>query len=147
MIDRINPNQISQVEQTSKRESNDFATQFEECLNQALGQAQETGEAQTGLDVASLGSIQEILVQQTSGGLVSMEKALDLMDQLAEALEDPETSSASLAPLMNDLDEQARELMAEADNLEQGDRVRSLLEDTAVTAMVQVSKYERGDFF
>ncbi len=147
MIDRINHNQISQVEQANKRETADFGAQFEECLNQALGQAQESNAAEAVMSTPPLTNIQEILIRESAGDLFSMEKTLDLMDRLSAALEDPEATSDSLAPLIRDLDNQAQGLMSEADSLSPGDQARSLLEETAVTAMVQVSKYQRGDFF
>ncbi len=87
-----------------------------------------------------------MVLDKTSPELVPVERTLDLMDRLTTALNDPQTTPNSLNPLIRDLGEQARDLMSEADALPKGDGARSLMEQTAATAMVQVSKFQRGDF-
>ena len=146
MIEKINGNQVQQVEQR-KASGSGFDKQFEDCLSQALGESQEVGSLESTVSPLSVGSLHEIILnQQTPAELVPMEKTLDLMDRLSTALNDPQATPKSLDPLIQDLNQQAQELLSEADGLPQGDRARSMMEQTAVTAMVQVAKFDRGDF-
>ena len=145
MVERISQNQIQQVEQTRVRET-EFNKQFDECLNQALDESQNRKPVQAEIRPLAVTNLQEVLLRKTPEDLAPVEKTLDLMDRLTAALGDPQASSESFAPLIRNLGRYAQGLMAGAGRLPEGDKARSLMEQTAVTAMVQVSKFNRGDF-
>lgn len=145
MIEKISSNQVQQVER-NKTTGNGFENQFDECLTKAMDESQGTGVVAGGSEPLSITPLHEIMFGQTGDELVPMEKTLDLMEQLSAALSDPGTTTKSLDPIIQNLDRQAQELLAGAGDLPQGDRARSLMEETAATAMVQVTKFERGDF-
>ena len=150
MVEKINQSRIHRAEpqrvEPKKVREGGFDKQFEECLSQALDGAPGCGSAPAGIGPLSLPGIQEIGLDRTPPELVPMERTLDLMERLTRALDDPRETPESFTPLIRDLDRQARDLMAGADRLPEGDGARSLLEQTAATAMVQVTKFERGDF-
>ncbi len=145
MVERINQNQVQQVEQTRVRETG-FNKQFDECLNQALDESQNVKPAQAEIRPLAVTNLQEVILSKAPQDLAPVEKALDLMDRLTAALDNPRTAPESFKPLIRNLDRHAQTLMDGAESLPEGDKARSLMEQTAVTAMVQVSKFKRGDF-
>ncbi len=145
MIEKINPNQIQQVEQTRTREAG-FEKQFDECLNKALGETPECKTVGTEIKPMSVTPLHEMVFTKTPDDLAPMEQTLDLMDRLSTALNDPRSTARSLTPLIQNLDSFAQNLIAGAGLLPDGDKAKSLMEQTALTAKVQVSKFQRGDF-
>ena len=74
-------------------------------------------------------------------------RVMDLLDEYAQALGDPEKSLKEIDPLIQTIQEEVGLVEAKsADPIYAGDGLEDLVKDLTVTANVAVLKYQRGDF-
>ncbi|MDR2442367.1 MAG: hypothetical protein LBE31_02465 [Deltaproteobacteria bacterium] len=75
-----------------------------------------------------------------------VEGVLELLDQYIAALGDPQKTLKDIAPLAEDLGNQASSLDELAAGLASSDPLKQITNDTAVLAGVEALKFRRGDF-
>ena len=97
--------------------------------NQAL-----SGLIRPGLEAASLQARQQL------------EKTLDRMDRYAVALGDEARTLKDLAPLADDLGQEADRLSQISHKLKENDPLKGLSNEAAVLATVEAMKFKRGDY-
>ena len=69
---------------------------------------------------------------------------LDLMENYAEALRDPERSLKSIEPIVRRIDQELKDLRMQAKGIDHG--IANLANEIAVTAQVETMKFDRGDY-
>ncbi|MDR2422092.1 MAG: hypothetical protein LBE01_01795 [Deltaproteobacteria bacterium] len=80
------------------------------------------------------------------GAAEDIESLLDLLDNYAQALANPQKALKDLAPLADDLELAAQGLGQTSENLSSDDPLKALTSDTASVAMVEAMKFKRGDY-
>ena len=79
--------------------------------------------------------------------LAQGDKVLNLLDDYARGLADPNKTLKDMAPLVESIQKEAGLMDAKMGNDAQGDReLTRLIKDLKVTAHVTVSKFHRGDY-
>lgn len=145
MVERINPNQTAQIEKPKTQETTP-AGQFGRVLDQALSATQQVNENQSLSGPAPVGPVPGLISAQMPEHLLQVNQTTDMLDSLSRMLADQGVTARQLAPLMTELNSQAEKLISMAESLPSGDKAKVLLEQTAILAKVQVTKYEVGEF-
>ncbi|WP_022664534.1 hypothetical protein [Desulfospira joergensenii] len=149
----VNINQINESAQTlggaEKKPSKDQNTDaFKDALSKAIDktEASEMGTTSS----PALEEIESAYVQiQGQSSIVTGEtdKLLGLLDTLAAQLEDPGISLKSMAPVVEELNENASALLKETESLGQEESdLKEIATRTAVTAQNEYIKFQRGDY-
>ncbi len=79
-------------------------------------------------------------------GLMRAERALELLEDYQHALADEKKPLKEMHGLVKALDSEVQELTQVLDKLDPQDGLYGILQEVAVTAMVQSIKFNRGDF-
>lgn len=79
-------------------------------------------------------------------GLMRAERTLDILDQYESLLGDHTKSLKETAHVVDRMDDEVRELTKVLDKLDPKDELYGILQEVAVTAMVQSIKFNRGDY-
>lgn len=119
----------------------------------------QTGQAGVFEDILS--EVQKTDIQETSSvqaipqidqlnpckvnALTKNEEALDMLDDYAKALVDPQATLKSLAPMVDDLDAMKTELLEAGSFLSDDDPLKGIMSDTASTLYGEVLRFRRGD--
>ncbi len=75
------------------------------------------------------------------------EKLLQMLEQYAAAIENPKKSLAEIEPMIKQIDEQASALDKLAgESLAEGEELRDIAKQTALTANLEYFKFQRGDY-
>jgi hypothetical protein len=80
------------------------------------------------------------------GAAEDVESLLDLLDNYAQALANPQNTLKDLAPLADGLGLAAQGLGQASGKLSPDDPLKALASDTASVAMVEAMKFKRGDY-
>ena len=146
---QLNPNQAG------KSSGRGQGTSFQDILEKAAAQvgekaatdipAQQVGH--TG-GTQPVGRVQEVtsLNQAQAEGLAQAGRTLDILDDYVAALGDGNKSLKDMAPLVSAMEAEAKGLAQTMDQLEDSDELRAVLNDVAVTVMVESIKFNRGDY-
>jgi hypothetical protein len=142
-------------DQTSKpgRSAGQPATSFQELLDQAVQKNQVASES-PGIgaeDVIGVSGVKPpvldgVLSPLHTEGVMRAERTLELLEHYEQVLGDSGKSLKEVSRAVEALDGEARELAGVLDRLDPGDELFPILQDVAVTAMVQSIKFNRGDF-
>ena len=79
-------------------------------------------------------------------GLMRAERAIELLENYRQALADEQKPLKQMHGLVRDLDGEVAELTQVLDQMDPQDGLYGILQEVAVTAMVQSIKFNRGDF-
>ena len=71
---------------------------------------------------------------------------LDIMDEYAQKLGNPNITLKEIAPLIAKIEDQNNELKLLAESLPPFDSMRPLLDEVLIRSSVEVIKYNRGDY-
>jgi len=82
---------------------------------------------------------------QTEAELAA-ERTVDLLDSYQAALANPTRTLKSMAPLVQEIEAEVTRIQKSLEDLPPDDRLRPLLNQVAVTAMVETIKFNRGDY-
>ena len=79
--------------------------------------------------------------------LKQSDRILDLLDNYANALDDPKKTLKDMGPLVANIEKEVRLMETKAfDHIQNDPKLKKLAQDVAVTANVAVFKFQRGDF-
>jgi hypothetical protein len=160
------------IEQAGKRPGQKEAAKFGELLQRTLertrNQAQEGSGAgaasglhngQTpGMETAgSLGSIADIEALRSIGSIQAMdeqqgpilervEQLLDTLEEYQRTLGSASSPTESLQPLIGRMEEHNKSLAAVLVTLPDGDNLKDILNRVLITSVVEVQKFNRGDY-
>lgn len=73
-----------------------------------------------------------------------LDQMLDLLDQYRMNLEDPRVTLRDMAPLTHEMESRLNELMPALDKLDQQDPLTPILNETLITATLEVRKFDNG---
>ena len=73
-------------------------------------------------------------------------KFLDIMDDYANRLGNPNITLKEISPLILEIEEENSQLKFLAESLPPFDDIRSLLEEVLIRSSVEIIKYNRGDY-
>ncbi len=159
-IDKINPGQTPAASASSASGVKGDKDAFQKLLDQAAAQVEGSAApaasqaAAPAFDpLASLqnvkpvqpGQEQELSPAQTEG-LMRAERTLELLEDYEKMLGDQGKSLKQVSQLVQSLDGEVRELAGVLNSLDPGDQLYGILQEVAVTAMVESIKFNRGDY-
>jgi len=75
-----------------------------------------------------------------------IEKLIDLLDQYRQKLADPRITLRNIAPLIKEMTQEKENLNPVLDSLQDGEALKQVLNQTLVTASLEIAKYYRGDY-
>jgi len=79
--------------------------------------------------------------------LKQSDRILDLLDNYANALDDPKKTLKDMGPLVANIEKEVRLMESKAfDHIQNDPKLKKLAQDVAVTANVAVFKFQRGDY-
>ena len=145
MVDKID-NHLFPTQETNRPQDSRPSGEFEDLLGRVLKTSAEKEVSRPSKLSGPSELAQASPAAWLSQPLSQTETALGLMDRLSQTLADPAATPRQMAPLIEALDQEAEVILAAAEGLPQDDRTKSILNETALLAKVQVSKFRRGDF-
>jgi ABC-type transporter Mla subunit MlaD len=98
------------------------------------------------LDASPVGRILAVAAAGRTQAADQLDQALGTLDKYAKALADPSKTLKELAPLVKDLEETAARLDQLGRELPEGHDLRATIDQTAVLALVEAAKFNRGDY-
>lgn len=129
--------------QTSKGEEKGF----DKILNQTMGEAQgaDSSRQSTAPCVNAVAPPQLAEVGPVDGTTVRQaDKILDLMDNYAKALGDPQRTLKSVEPILEQIQDEVKRLPTDPSQDNTG--LGNIINDIAVMASVEAIKFHRGDY-
>lgn len=75
-----------------------------------------------------------------------VENFLDIMDEYQKELGDPKFALKDIYPLVNNMAEKNEELASSLNSLQDGDKLKEILNQTLITSSVEIIKFNRGDY-
>ena len=84
------------------------------------------------------------MIQMKAVSPEKLERLLDVLDQYRMHLENPQISLKEITPLTKDLATKLKELEPVLDRLDQKDPLVPILNETLITATLEVKKFENG---
>jgi len=76
----------------------------------------------------------------------SIEDMINLLDRYREKLADPRTTLKQIDPVIRKMTQEMENLAPVLDSLPAGEGLRKILNQTLVTASLEISKFYRGDY-
>lgn len=140
----ITENQAIYPQGNVRQPSNDF---FKRSLEKAMEARKTTGAPST----PNLGEVRPTVFHQidTPAENVALQtnQLLDLLDDYARNLKDPSRSLKDMAPLMEEISNNARNLLEETEKTPPTEeKLREIASSAAVMAQVELIKFKRGDY-
>jgi hypothetical protein len=74
------------------------------------------------------------------------ENLIDLLDQYRQKLSDPRISLRKIDPIIREIDQQKEKLAPILDALPDGEKLKNIVNQTLVTASLEITKFYRGDY-
>ncbi|MBF0498170.1 MAG: hypothetical protein HQK58_16595 [Deltaproteobacteria bacterium] len=99
-----------------------------------------------GLQQTALNPLDVANLQSREAPLQATESVLSLLDKYAAALGDPNMSLKDIAPIVSAMDQKAQSMMQAMAQLPDGDNLKDLMAQTAITTNTEVIKFNRGDY-
>ncbi len=75
-----------------------------------------------------------------------VENLLNLLENYRQQLKDPNVTLRTLEPIMNTIAEQKDQLSSKLDSIPNEDGLKNILNQTLITASLEVIKFNRGDY-
>jgi hypothetical protein len=155
-IDGITPGVTPEETSQTKRQNEGAADSFAKLLDQAVRRGDEALTTGTdaspetgpmfGITGAKQPVVGDVLPPLHSEGVMRAERTLDLLENYEQMLGDSDKSLKEVSRAVAALDGEARELVGVLDRLDTNDALFPILQEVAVTAMVESIKFNRGDF-
>ena len=122
---------------------------FGDILNEAIGNSKkEVGGLQQTAFVNPLAGIRSTttfeLNQQVA--IEGAENLIDLLDQYRHKLSDPRITLKKIDPIIREIDRQKEKLTPLLESLPDGEKLRDVVNQTLVTASLEITKFYRGDY-
>ncbi|MBF0475683.1 MAG: hypothetical protein HQK59_07585 [Deltaproteobacteria bacterium] len=100
----------------------------------------------TGFQPTALNPLDVANLQSREAPLQATESVLSLLDNYAAALGDPNMSLKDIAPIVSAMDAKVQSMMQTMEQLPDGDNLKDLMAQTAITTNTEVIKFNRGDY-
>jgi hypothetical protein len=78
--------------------------------------------------------------------LERIENLIGLLDQYRHKLEDPAITLKNIGPIIQEIDQETENLTPALDSLPEDEELKKILNQTLVTASLEVTKFYRGDY-
>jgi len=75
-----------------------------------------------------------------------IENLIDLLDQYRQKLTDPRMTLKKIDPIIQEMSEEKETLAPVLDSLPDGEGLKNILNQTLVTASLEITKFYRGDY-
>ena len=75
-----------------------------------------------------------------------IENLIGLLDQYRHKLADPDITLKNIDPIIRQIDQETENLAPVLDSLPEGEEIKDLINQTLVTASLEVVKFHRGDY-
>jgi len=148
-IDKIDQTVKSVFPESSHQARQSIGKEFEKILNETLDGTQKVsgGQSQTAF-VSPLSSLQPISSsaidrQDTVGRIGNL---LDLLDRYRRMLTDPLVALKKMEPILQEMDQEKQNLAPVLESLSDADGLKEILNQTLVTAQMEITKFYRGDY-
>lgn len=154
-IERITPGQTPQAPESQRPQERTKSQSFRELLDQATGRAQQEDATPRPVKapdpLANLEGVKPPLAKEGLGplqteGVMRAERALELLERYEQLLGDEKRPLKEAAKVLGLLEGEVRELADVLDHLDSRDELFPILQEVAVTAMVESIKFNRGDY-
>lgn len=122
-----------------------------DLFKQSLEKAMESQKASEASALSPLGEVHPATFHQITAPVDNVTRQtnelLDLMDHYARDLNNPSKSLKDIAPLLEEISYNAKELMAETRKMPlTEENLREIASRAAITAEVELIKFKRGDY-
>lgn len=148
-IDKIDQTVKSVFPESSHQARQSIGKEFEKILNETLDGTQKVsgGQSQTAF-VSPLSSLQPVSSsaidrQDTVGRIGNL---LDLLDRYRRMLTDPLVALKKMEPILQEMDQEKQNLAPVLESLSDADGLKEILNQTLVTAQMEITKFYRGDY-
>jgi hypothetical protein len=84
--------------------------------------------------------------QVRSQGIEAAEKALTLLERYQEAIADPQMTLKKVDPLVQSLSQNVNDLISLSDKLPASDPLRKIISEIGIVSMVEVQKFNAGEY-
>jgi hypothetical protein len=85
-------------------------------------------------------------VQDKTVTIERIEKMIDLLDQYRQMLADPKISLKNMDPVVMEMAREKEKMATALDSMQDGEELKNILNQTLVTATLEISKFYRGDY-
>jgi len=75
-----------------------------------------------------------------------IENLIGLLDQYRDKLADPEVTLKNIDPIVREIDRETETLVPILDSVPEGEGLKNIINQTLVTASLEVNKFYRGDY-
>lgn len=136
---------------TAKTPKNEPTTDadFKNILKESIEQpAENPSEIQpkTLLDPISAIRFNPLSPQDKNITLERVENLLNLLENYRQQLKDPNVTLRTIEPIMNSIAAEKDQLSAKLDEIPNENRLKDILNQTLITASLEVIKFNRGDY-
>ena len=80
------------------------------------------------------------------GAVDRLENLVDLLDHYRQQLSDPRITLKKIDPIIKEIENQSEMLAPVLDSLPGGEKLKDILNETLVTASLEVTRFYRGDY-
>ena len=89
---------------------------------------------------------QSEIPQVRSQGITAAENALSLLEKYQEAIADPQMTLKKVDPLVQSLSQNVNDLSSLSDKLPASDPLRKIIDEIGIVTMVEVQKFNAGEY-
>ncbi len=149
---KIKTNDVSKVvvEQARKISGHKEASKFAKILQHTVssGDTQAGTQVQKSTTVAQIKEIQatQHVEEQLSPIIERVEDLIDTLDEYQKSLGSSDIPSHALKPIINRMEDHNKALAAVLISLPDGDSLKDILNHVLITSVVEVEKFNRGDY-
>jgi hypothetical protein len=153
-IDQIQPGVAPGAGETQKPQRIQGDQAFQQVLEQAAGRLGEPRQAAATPAFDPMSTLQGVkpplttadLSPEQTEGLMRAERALEILERYEQTLGDERKSLKDVAALVRDLDGEVKGLTQAMEKIDPKDKLYGLLQEVAVSSMVESIKFNRGDY-
>jgi hypothetical protein len=144
-INELDPSFAASNTKVSKSKKTDA---FENALSKALDKTEGPEMEHTPTNaLREIASVDLNIINSSDIVSGKTDKLLELLDSYSSKLEDPNVSLKSIAPVLEDIKDNAGSLLKETQNLTDSDaKLKKIATQTIVTAQTEYLKFQRGDY-
>lgn len=122
---------------------------FDDILRKTIGnKGQEVAGPRSTAFVNPLAGIQNRanLEMDRRGAVDQVENLVDLLDHYRQQLSDPRITLKKIDPIIKEIENQRERLAPLMDSLPEGEKLKDIVNETLVTASLEVTRFYRGDY-
>lgn len=134
----------------NRRETISSETDFQTILKQTVGCTDGENQTSRVAHPFSMQSVRPIVAPEAEAALPLADRIDRLVDQLENyrfKLADPQASLKSIQPLLNDMAASSEKLAPKLEHLDEGDPLYDILNRSLVMVSLEITRFNRGDYF